>query len=247
MRSLPILAAAAAVALATTAFADATPKTEDEKTIYALGLALSRNLATFQLTPDELKFVEQGLNDGVLNKKTAVTLEEYGPKIQDLQKSRIAKAAEGEKKKGVEFAAKAEKEKGAKKLESGVIVQQVKAGTGASPKPTDKVKVHYHGTLIDGSVFDSSVDRGDPATFPLNGVIPCWTQGLQEMKVGGKSKLVCPSDTAYGDRGSPPKIQPGSTLVFDVELLEIVAAPAPAAKPPAPAPGAKPPAPAAND
>jgi FKBP-type peptidyl-prolyl cis-trans isomerase FkpA len=96
-------------------------------------------------------------------------------------------------------------------------------------------------------VFDSSVDRGDPATFPLNGVIPCWTQGLQEMKVGGKSKLVCPSDTAYGDRGSPPKIQPGSTLVFDVELLEIVAAPAPAAKPPAPAPGAKPPAPAAND
>src|SRR6185295_3867195 len=110
---------------------------------------------------------------------------------------------------------------------------------------SDRVKVHYHGTLADGTVFDSSVDRGTPATFPLNGVIPCWTEGLQQMKVGGKSKLICPSDVAYGDRGSPPKIKPGSTLVFDVELLEIVAAPAPAAAgaPPAP-PGGVPPPPA---
>jgi FKBP-type peptidyl-prolyl cis-trans isomerase FkpA/FKBP-type peptidyl-prolyl cis-trans isomerase FklB len=84
------------------------------------------------------------------------------------------------------------------------------------------VKVHYHGTLTDGTVFDSSVQRGQPATFPLSGVIKCWTEGVQEIKVGGKSKLVCPSDIAYGDRGSPPKIKPGATLVFEVELLEIV-------------------------
>ena len=82
------------------------------------------------------------------------------------------------------------------------------------------MKVHYHGTLRDGTVFDSSVERGEPATFPLNRVIPCWTEGVQKMKVGGKAKLVCPSNIAYGDRGAPPKIKPGATLVFEVELLE---------------------------
>jgi FKBP-type peptidyl-prolyl cis-trans isomerase len=84
------------------------------------------------------------------------------------------------------------------------------------------VKVHYTGKLTDGTVFDSSVERGQPATFPLNQVIKCWTEGVAMMKVGGKAKLVCPSDIAYGDRGAPPKIKPGSTLVFDVELLEIM-------------------------
>ena len=85
------------------------------------------------------------------------------------------------------------------------------------------MKVHYHGTLPDGSVFDSSVEREQPATFPLNGVIKCWTEGVQLMKVGGKSRLVCPSEIAYGDRGAPPRIKPGATLIFEVELLEIVA------------------------
>ena len=95
-------------------------------------------------------------------------------------------------------------------------------GNGASPKASDTVKVHYHGTLRDGAVFDSSVDRGTPAEFPLGRVIPCWIEGVQKMKVGGKSKLVCPANLAYGDRGAPPKIQPGAALAFDVELLEIL-------------------------
>jgi FKBP-type peptidyl-prolyl cis-trans isomerase FkpA/FKBP-type peptidyl-prolyl cis-trans isomerase FklB len=120
------------------------------------------------------------------------------------------------------FLEKAAKEKGARKTPSGLVVIELKPGTGETPAATDRVKVHYHGTLSDGTVFDSSVDRGQPATFPLNRVIPCWTEGVQTIKVGGKSRLVCPAAIAYGDRGAPPKIKPGATLVFDVELIEIV-------------------------
>jgi FKBP-type peptidyl-prolyl cis-trans isomerase FkpA len=202
-------------------------KTEDDKTLYALGLALSRNLATFTLTPTELDNVIAGINDGVLNREKKVDLDTYGPKIQQLAQARTTVAAAAEKKAGHAYLDKAAKEKGAKKTDSGLIYIETKAGTGDQPKTTDKVKVHYHGTLVDGTVFDSSVQRGQPATFPLNGVIKCWTEGLQLMKVGGKAKLTCPSDIAYGDRGSPPKIKPGATLVFDVELLEIEKAPAP--------------------
>jgi FKBP-type peptidyl-prolyl cis-trans isomerase FkpA/FKBP-type peptidyl-prolyl cis-trans isomerase FklB len=134
----------------------------------------------------------------------------------------MAKVAEVEKKSGEAFLAKAAAEKGAKKLESGLILTTLKEGTGATPKATDTVKVHYHGTLIDGTVFDSSVQRGQPATFSLNGVVKCWTDGVQHIKVGGKSRLVCPANLAYGDRGAPPAIKPGATLIFEVELLDIV-------------------------
>jgi FKBP-type peptidyl-prolyl cis-trans isomerase FkpA len=130
-------------------------------------------------------------------------------------------AGEAEKKKGTEFLEKAAKEKGAKKTESGMIYQEVTPGTGDQPKASDTVKVNYKGTLIDGTEFDSSYKRNQPATFPLSGVIKCWTEGVQLMKVGGKAKLTCPSEIAYGDRGSPPLIKPGSTLVFEVELLSI--------------------------
>ena len=209
--------------LASVAFAaDAELKTDDDKTLYALGLALSRNLSVFALKPAELDFVKQGLTDGVLGTKPKVEFEEYGSKIQNLAKARSTAAAEVEKKAAVEFLDKAAAEKGAKKTASGLIISEVKPGSGDTPKATDRVKVHYHGTLRDGTVFDSSVKRGEPATFPLNGVIPCWTEGVQLMKVGGKSKLVCPSSIAYGDRGSPPNIKPGAPLVFEVELIEIV-------------------------
>jgi FKBP-type peptidyl-prolyl cis-trans isomerase FkpA/FKBP-type peptidyl-prolyl cis-trans isomerase FklB len=130
--------------------------------------------------------------------------------------------AANEKKTGQAFLDKAAAEKGATKTASGLVITTLKAGTGESPKATDKVKVHYHGTLIDGTVFDSSVQRKEPATFALNQVIPCWTEGVQRMKVGGKSRLVCPPEIAYGDRGAGGRIRPGSTLVFVVELLEIV-------------------------
>jgi FKBP-type peptidyl-prolyl cis-trans isomerase FkpA len=110
---------------------------------------------------------------------------------------------------------------GAVKTASGLVYRELRAGTGASPKATDEVTVHYRGTSVDGAEFDSSYKRNEPAKFPLNQVIPCWTEGLQKMKVGGKSQLVCPSDIAYGDRGSPPAIPGGATLVFEVELLGI--------------------------
>ncbi len=198
------------------------PASEADKTLYALGLALSQNLAPFALTEQEVRHVAAGLVDGTLGKEHRLDLNAYRPKIQELQRTRMAAAADVEKKKGETFLAEVAKKPGAKKTASGLVITTLTPGTGPAPSATDKVKVHYQGTLIDGTVFDSSVQRGQPATFPLNGVIKCWTEGVQLMKVGGKSRLVCPADLAYGDRGAPPRIKPGSTLVFEVELLEIV-------------------------
>jgi FKBP-type peptidyl-prolyl cis-trans isomerase FkpA len=195
-------------------------KTDQDKALYAIGLSMSERLGPFALTPAELEIIKAGLTDGVLG-KPKLEARAYMNQIQQLRTSRAATVAAGEKKAGEGFLAKAAAESSAKKTSSGLVIKTLTAGTGASPKPTDKVKVHYHGTLTDGTVFDSSVQRGQPATFPLNGVIKCWTEGLQLMKVGGKSRLVCPPDLAYGDNGAPPRIKPGATLVFEVELLEI--------------------------
>ncbi|HSB44652.1 MAG TPA: FKBP-type peptidyl-prolyl cis-trans isomerase [Nitrospira sp.] len=200
----------------------ADPTTDDQKTLYALGLAISQSLGAFTLNESELEMVKTGITDGVLKKPQKVDLQAFGPKIQQLQQARIGALAEGEKKAGTAYMAKAAAEAGTKKTESGILITTLKEGKGPVPKATDTVKVHYHGTLVDGTVFDSSVKRGEPATFALNQVIKCWTEGVQQMKVGSKSKMVCPSSLAYGDRGAPPNIKPGATLIFEVELLEIV-------------------------
>ena len=202
--------------------ADPTPTTDEQKTLYAIGLAIGGSLATFKFSESELDMVKAGMTDGVLHKKPKVEVNDYRVKIQDLQKTRLASAAENEKKAGKAYADKLAAQKGMTRTKSGMLFSDLKKGSGVSPTATDSVKVHYKGTLIDGTVFDSSVERGEPVTFALNQVIRCWTEGLQLMKVGGKSKLVCPSDIAYGDAGRPPKIPPGATLVFEVELLEIV-------------------------
>jgi FKBP-type peptidyl-prolyl cis-trans isomerase FkpA len=116
---------------------------------------------------------------------------------------------------------KAAAQPGAVKTASGLVYRELKAGTGASPSATDTVKVNYRGTLENGTEFDSSYKRNEPISFPLNHVIPCWTKGVQKMKVGGKSELVCPASIAYGEEGSPPVIPGGATLTFEIELLGI--------------------------
>jgi FKBP-type peptidyl-prolyl cis-trans isomerase FkpA/FKBP-type peptidyl-prolyl cis-trans isomerase FklB len=197
-------------------------ETEEQKTLYALGIWLSNRVAPLNLSAADLEFVKVGFVDGVLGHDKKVDMQAYGPKIDELAKSRAVSVATNEKKAGQAFAEKAAAAKGAVKKPSGLVYTEIKPGTGESPKATDKVKVHYRGTFIDGTTeFDSSYKRNEPAEFSLNQVIPCWTEGLGLMKVGGKSKLVCPSDIAYGDQGRP-SIKPGSTLVFEVELLEIV-------------------------
>jgi FKBP-type peptidyl-prolyl cis-trans isomerase FkpA len=216
--SLAVIVAGASAAAA----AGPEPKTDDQKTLYAIGLVLSRNLASLNLTDAELDLVKAGLTDGLSGKEPKVDLQAYGPKIHALQQARQSAVAAVEKKAGQAYLEKAAAEKGATKTASGLIITTIKPGNGPAPKETDKVKVNYTGTLIDGTVFDSSVQRNAPITFQLNQVIPCWKEGVQLMKVGGKARIVCPSAIAYGDRGAPPKIKPGATLVFDVELLEIV-------------------------
>lgn len=198
-----------------------TGMTDEHKTFYALGLALSQSLQNFGLSEAEFELVKTGLSDGVLKRPPQADVQELMPKIQELQQSRMAAVAEAEKKAGEAFIAKAVAAPETKKLDSGLVITTLTPGTGATPTADDGVTVHYHGTLIDGTVFDSSTQRGQPASFKLGGVIKCWTEGLQQMKVGGKSRLVCPPQIAYGDRGAPPRIKPGATLVFEVELLEI--------------------------
>ena len=202
--------------------ASASPKleTEDQKTLYALGLLLGRNIKPFALKPEELAIVKAGLTDAVTDNKPQVEIDTYGPKVNELAEKRAASGADEAKKKGQDFADNVAKEKAATKTASGVVIRTITAGAGASPTADDVVKVHYEGKLIDGTVFDSSIKRGQPAEFPLNGVVPCWTEALQKMKKGEKSQVVCPSSVAYGDRGSPPNIPPGATLSFEVELFD---------------------------
>ncbi len=215
MRPLPALTFAIALCAAATMARAAEPQTDDDKALYALGILMSTSITSFNLTDAELEFVKAGIADGARGKTPKVDPQQYLTKLQEMQKTRATAA-------GKAVLDKAAAEKGAKRTASGLVIATIKEGTGASPKSTDTVKVHYHGTLPNGKVFDSSRDRGEPASFPLDGVIKCWTEGVQLMKVGGKSKLTCPADIAYGDRSPPGSaIPPGATLIFEVELLDI--------------------------
>ncbi len=196
--------------------------TDEEKTIYALGLSIYQSLTPFGLSPTELAMVKQAMTDAAAG-KPAVDLKTWGPNIQALAQTRAVRIAAQQKAASQTYLDKAAAEPGAVKTPSGLIYRELRPGTGASPKPTDTVKVNYRGTLVNGTEFDSSYSRHEPAQFPLNGVVPCWTEGLQLMKVGGKGTLVCPSALAYGDQGRPG-IPGGAALIFEIELLDIVGA-----------------------
>ena len=197
------------------------PEGDDEKTIYFIGVILSKQPPFSTLTPEEVTLVAQGLKDSLSGQDAGLDPAEYGAKVQSLTESRMTMLLDKEKSAGIEYSDTMAKKDGAERTPTGLIIINETEGSGASPEASDTVKVHYHGTLLDGTVFDSSLDRGEPVEFALNRVIPCWTEGVAKMKAGGKSVLVCPPDIAYGDRGAPPMIPGGATLTFQVELIEV--------------------------
>lgn len=204
--------------------AQAAEMTEDQKVLYTLGAQVGQQLSnTFNLSPAELEYVKQGMSDSAAGKKPAVDVPAYAPKIQQLAQARAAARAEKAVADGKAYVEKAAKEAGAVSSDSGLVYISLKEGEGDSPAATDKVKVNYRGTFIDGREFDSSYKRNSPIEFPLDGVIKCWTEGVQKMKPGGKAKLVCPAGIAYGDKGAGP-VPGGATLVFEVELLAVTKA-----------------------
>jgi FKBP-type peptidyl-prolyl cis-trans isomerase FklB len=202
-------------------------KTDKEKISYSIGMDIGGNLkrGSVEVDPDLLA---RGLKDSYGGGKTILTEDQARQTLEDFQKTLLAKQAEtmkilSEKNKadGEKFLAENAKKEGVKVLPSGLQYKQITPGTGKSPKADDTVTTHYKGTLIDGTEFDSSYKRGQPATFPVSGVIPGWTEALQLMKEGAKWQLFVPPDLAYGERGAGQVIGPNATLIFEVELLTV--------------------------
>ncbi|WP_425617082.1 FKBP-type peptidyl-prolyl cis-trans isomerase [Anatilimnocola sp. NA78] len=195
--------------------------TNTQQASYAIGLDFGQRLTRDGAKLD-LEAITRGLRDGLLGNKPEIAEEQIEVVMKKFITDLRAAQAESSKKTVDTFLAANLQKPGVKATKSGLQIKSLKAGTGATPKATSTVKVHYHGMLTDGKVFDSSVDRGVPAEFPVNRVIPGWTEALQMMKVGDKVQLVIPPDLAYGEEGSPPVIPPSAVLIFEVELLDIV-------------------------
>ena len=223
------MAMCAAVALSGAAFAADAPelKNDKEKLSYSIGMDIGGNLkrGSVEVDPDILA---KGLKDSYGEGKTILTEDQARQAIAEFQKTLMAKQAEtmqklSEKNKadGEKFLAENAKKEGVKVLPSGLQYKELAPGKGKSPKASDTVTTHYKGTLIDGTEFDSSYKRGEPATFPVSGVIPGWTEALQLMKEGTKWQLYVPSNLAYGERGAGREIGPNATLIFDVELISV--------------------------
>jgi len=203
-------------------------KTEKQKLSYALGLDLGTYFKSLE-TDFDLDVIYQGISASYTGEKALLTSDE-ATELQkqfaiDQQKKKMAKAQvllEANKDTAAEFLKKNKTEKGVKVTDSGLQYKVIKEGKGEKPTATDTVKVHYKGTLLDGTEFDSSYKRNEPVTFKANRVIPGWTEALQMMTPGSKYTLYLPPELAYGDRGAPPAIQPGALLIFEVELVEIL-------------------------
>lgn len=212
--------------LAAPVMADTTPKTEEDRLSYSLGLIMGQRLQQDfdQLDVDMLAQAIKDTYAGNLKMTEAEvreTMQAFQQKKMLEQQEAQAKAAEANLKAGQAFLAENGKKKGVVTTESGLQYQVLTAGNGAKPALTDQVKVHYEGKLLNGEVFDSSYQRGEPVTFGLNQVIAGWQEGLQLMSVGSKWKIFIPSDLAYGPGGTGGPIGPNETLIFEVELLDI--------------------------
>ncbi|MEM9292871.1 MAG: FKBP-type peptidyl-prolyl cis-trans isomerase [Acidobacteriota bacterium] len=198
-----------------------TEATVDKDLLYNLGVSIGQSLAPLEVTEAELAEISKGFEDASLGNAT-FDPQEWQAKLQTYAQGKLNTAAEANAARSAEYVTGEAAKEGAEQTESGLVYFELAAGEGASPSATDRVKVHYTGTFPDGNKFDSSVDRGEPAEFFLNQVISCWTEGVQKMQVGGKSRLVCPADIAYGTRGRPPQIPGNQVLIFEIELLDIV-------------------------
>ena len=221
-----LLAARPAPAQTTTQPADG-PVTENDKISYSVGLRIGADLKMLNnlIDPDMLF---QGLKDALAGNEPRLTEEEvaeaqnnFAQMIQDIRTRRISEMAQNNAQQGQQFLVENRNKDGVTTTDSGLQYEVLEQGDGDKPTGTDSVTVHYRGTLIDGTEFDSSHSRGQPATFPVNGVIAGWTEALQLMPVGSKYRLVIPPNLAYGERGAGPQIGPNSTLIFEVELLSI--------------------------
>ena len=203
------------------------PESKKDKLSYSIGFNIAKQFKSQQIdiNPDvfalAIKTVYAGLPASMTEEEVMGTLKSFEKEMQEKMQGDAKTASGPNKEAGSAFLANNKKNPAVVELPSGLQYEILKDGTGESPSASSTVTTHYAGTLIDGTVFDSSVERGQPAQFPVNGVIKGWTEALQLMKPGSKWKLFIPSDLAYGDGGSPPKIGPGATLIFEVELISI--------------------------
>jgi len=191
---------------------------DEQRIVYTLGVMLMKDLAVFRLNDKDLEILQQGMRDAQ-DGELLLDPNLYEAKIQDLAMARLEATKKTQASEAADFVAAAKKKAGARTTKSGLVIRTTTPGKGPSPKSDSKVTAHYEGRLVDGTIFDASANRGQPLTFPLNHVIPCWSEAVQLMKVGEKAQLICPPDIAYGDKGAPPAIPPGATLVFDIHLL----------------------------